>query len=305
MVFKIKLHIWRISLQLRVYLEKQHHLQTPFNKRFGGEFFKRIPTQSGVFWLLDSRRNVLLMDTGINIQQKLLVYKHFIPTYCEKNASPLIHEIHDIKWSLCPDYNSTQNLYRELLKKIKPAYEKLNVKNENYFFIQIARVDSNIHFNLTKKLLPHFSTYGSFRGRIVTQQAYSSLLRLLHFSFYNQPLTEWPLTLSRTTAPREYSIQYPESFSETGQLSWDQSLNDFLNGENNSLSKKVSLLEQKRKTQLDHFTHSLIVKDLKNLAKFYDQVCVKNAQFRKKMKLGSYIIDPEWLDAIDPLLKSI
>ena len=187
-------------------VSKNNSLHIPFNKRFGPEFFKRISEQAGVFWMLDNKRNLLLLDSCNNLRQKLWIYKHLVPIYCANNGSALINEIHDIQWTTCPDFIAAQNLQKELLTKFNPVYANININNKNFLFMQIKKEATQLIVRTTKKPQSGFATYGAFKGRVLTQQAYSALLRMLYFGTHQISAIDWPHPLNRSSVPAEFAL---------------------------------------------------------------------------------------------------
>ncbi len=90
-----------------------------FRQRFGPEFFRRVPSCQGVFWMTDIKRHWLFVGKSKNIKKRLQTFRY------EKNKE-FAHQVHNIQWRKCQSAEICHNWYEELLQCHRPQFNKLH-----------------------------------------------------------------------------------------------------------------------------------------------------------------------------------
>ena len=82
-----------------------------FSKRFRSGFFRQVPAEPGVFWFLNRRRELLHIESSLNLQASLV----YIRLYAGADEMTLLNEVRAIHWTPCGQADLLPELFNQLL----------------------------------------------------------------------------------------------------------------------------------------------------------------------------------------------
>lgn len=219
--------------------------QNPLAARFGEDFFKKVPTDAGVYFFLNEKREPLYIGKADCLRKRLRSYLAGKPGQTPEHILEMIELAHSIRWET---YSSGEKaLLREatLIRTMQPPFNIAGTWPATYLFCGIAVMGSEnglskVEFRLTHMddLGDNFETYGCFNHRGKTKAGYSALLRLFFAATCLRERFHLPARLCRTSPAYVYRAEIPSD--------WVNPLRVFLKGEDSSLLKLItkSLLER-------------------------------------------------------------
>ena len=274
----------------------------PFQKRFGPEFFKRIPDSPGVFWLLGSKRQLLFVGKSNNLKNRLQSYKRLNPSIITEKQQHLLHDIHDIHWTQCDTDSSAKRLETELLKKYSPSYNQTNSPSDNCSYIGYAWTDTALYFAHSQVVNPNLHFFGAFKGKAPVTAAYNALMRVMWMGLHRDPQFSYPLPLLKGSAPKQFHFSLPKQLLQSEQESWQLLLHNFFLGHSDMILHKLGKSIESVMGKNDSFHQNWLKRDLDCLKKFYEQGPIKNLRIRQLFAFDSPLVEAEWLD--DLILQS-
>lgn len=282
------------------------NLKNPFSDRFGPQFFKRIPDSPGVYWMIDSKRQLLYVGKSKNLRLRLMSYKYLKLERCSRKIKRLMQHVHDIQWTQCNSETSALLLENELLRRYKPPFNVINTRPETYFYVGFLWTPQLVDFGLSSNLedLINVNAHGAFRHRLLSHQAYTALLRLTWQSLNKNPQFHYPQPLTRPLAPTSYRLLVPPWARKTTALA--DRMEAFLDGRSIELLEVYEdLLQFAREQQVPGFTIHWLEQDKALLEKFFHQGPARNHYFRQKFGLPDPVIPQSLLDDLIVLAKTL
>lgn len=226
-----------------------------FRKRFGPEYFRRVPARPGVFWMTDAKRNWLFVGKSKNIKERLQAFRY------EKRPD-LSHQIHNIQWEECPSVEASNELHEVLLRRYRPPFNKSHQSDFSYSI----SLKMNSHYLLMRNNPPHPEGFMEFNLPFA-QKVAPSLMRSLWKLINPLPISDLPPPLTKTKAPEE--IQIPMKYwHDMGGL--QRKLYDLLSATNihclNDFSENIKFLKNQG---TDPFLISWLEKDHQSLQDYF------------------------------------
>ena len=113
----------KVSLtQLRLFPNAQ-----PLVERLGRDFFRSLPSHSGVYRLRDASNAVIYVGKAKNLRQRLSQYRVANPEQLPRRTIRLLHTAVTIDWEECPDELAALARERELLLALRPRFNRAGV----------------------------------------------------------------------------------------------------------------------------------------------------------------------------------
>jgi len=206
-------------------------LINPFAFRFSSEFFNRIPNQCGVYWMMDSRRNILYVGSAINLQVELRTFKDLKMRNIPQTLGDLISRVHQIDWSLSETIATAKSMKVLLVKQCHPPFNhssKKTKRTKDFYFLLTPRSGK-----LEISIVPNNNTfseniYGPFSNKIELQKIYSSIVRWMWLITGKQHPTLIPPILTKPIIANGFQIEIIRSHFNNHNLI--QSLHRYLKG---------------------------------------------------------------------------
>ena len=230
---------------------------TNFRKRFGPEYFRRVPSKPGVFWMIDAKRNWLFIGKSKNIKERLQAFRY-------ERKPELSALIHNINWSQCPDIKSSEQLYKELLLKHHPPFNKAHQSDFSYFIrFKISLYSLTINHGQPQPEMTDFTHFNLPFAQKIT----APLIRSIWYLVQPKRTISLPSPLTKDKLPPEIQIPLGHWHS-IGEL--ERGLYDLLDSANirllESFAKNITFLKARK---ADPVLTSWLEKDLKELKDYF------------------------------------
>ena len=271
-------------------------LHTRFDKRFGPEYFKRIPREPGVFWMNDSKRQLLLLGHSKNLQYKLLLLRSYLLHSTPHTDSEIIQQIHEIHWTHCENSEASFYLEKKLAEQFNSAYKIENTEGESYYYLNFQPSKNQFKLSMSQKPSQQKYSFGAFRGKSPSLATYSALLRWLRYYFQGGSAMQWPSPFNKQFMPQKWTIH--KSDSEINSPWLEKSIVNFFTGQNRDLLLCFTERIGKDIDTLDKFTRLWLHKDLCRLDRFYRAQITRNKNIIQCLGLNSHQVEPEWVAAL-------
>lgn len=99
----------------------------PLVKWLGKNFFKRLPKRPGVYLMRDAQENIVYVGKAKNLKQRLSSYRTANPDRLSRRHLKLLRQVVRIEWKLCRDENAALAKEAELLRSIRPKFNRAGV----------------------------------------------------------------------------------------------------------------------------------------------------------------------------------
>lgn len=148
----------------------------PLTERFGAAFFRGIPRVPGVYRMFDADNRLLYVGQSANLHERLGSYRHVHPDRDSKKTVRLVHLVRRIEWEVCHTPVRAVLRENELLRTLRPPFNRMNVYPQACWFIAVAREDKAVCLLLTRDMEAERTLHGAFKG---AAPAFAALVRLL------------------------------------------------------------------------------------------------------------------------------
>jgi hypothetical protein len=99
----------------------------PLVERLGREFFRKVPTQPGVYSMRDASGAVIYVGKAKNLRQRLRSYRVANPERVSRQHLRLMREVARIDFDLCPNESTALAREATLLRRLKPKFNRAGV----------------------------------------------------------------------------------------------------------------------------------------------------------------------------------
>ena len=238
----------------------------PLEERLGKQFFKNIPRSPGVYYLKDASGKPLYVGQSKNLRQRLYSYKNAHPRHTPKRIVRLVHEVHNITWECHSSPQAAVIRENELLRKLKPRFNRANVYPEGYRYLQLDRRKQALvvseHATAPKTKL----VFGAFKGAHRT--ALAALARLEYRIQRNQPHW-WQLPRHLAHPKRNLRLELSSEIDQEKAAQQFSRWIAFFSGSSRDLIDQT--LEQcSRFSNLSEFDTKFVVNDLETIENFFN-----------------------------------
>jgi predicted GIY-YIG superfamily endonuclease len=277
--------------------EQQLHLfdpAKPLIERLGVEFFRAVPRKPGVYIMSGEKDRVLYVGKSKNLRQRLYSYKNAKPDRVPRKIIRLVHSVKSITWEECDSEEAALLKENELLRTLRPKFNKMNTYPKAYGFIGLQRNGNEIEFWVGFEPKAGGSTYGAFKTGYM--RGYATLLRLL-WSALNQPQSphEFPTALIASKPPRTYTLRIDGNRGVLEPDSMATAIANYLGGISDELVQLL-LNSLPRTETLCTFQQKMQAEDLEILSGFFERGTKRNFQLRQQYGVTGPIILQEELD---------
>lgn len=260
---------------------------SPLEKRLGTQFFKAIPRSPGVYYLRDAAGTPLYVGQSQNLHQRLNSYKNAHPRHTSKRIVRLVHEVHHITWECLPNPQAAIIRENELLRQLKPRFNRANVYPEAYRYLQLEIRD--LKLVVTERATPPKTklVFGAFKG--AHRKALAALARL-EFRIRTKQPHWWQLPRRLGEPMRSLCIEFSDN-KDAGEVRYRIShWVTFFSGSSRQLVDQF--LEQcTHFTQLSEFDTDFVVSDLETIERFFILGPRRNQELAAMAGLDSPVIE--------------
>lgn len=148
----------------------------PLTDRLGAAFFRGIPRTPGVYRMFDEAGLLLYIGQSRDLHDRLTSYRHVHPDRDSRKTVRLVHLVRRIEWEVCDTPVSAVLRENELLRTLRPPFNRMNVYPQACWLIAVAREDESVRLSLTRDTEAEATFHGAFKGAAA---AFAALARLL------------------------------------------------------------------------------------------------------------------------------
>ena len=256
----------------------------PLTERLGTAFFRGIPEAPGVYRMFDEAGVLLYVGQSSDLRQRLNSYRHVHPDRDAKKTVRLVHLVRRIEWEVCDSAVSAVLRENELLRTLRPRFNRMNVYPKACFFIGLEREDELLRLTLTRDPKIKGKLFGAFKGAV---WPFASLCRLLFIASHRDvELGHFPARLLTATPLRTQSFSLEESVVSLVDQYWG--------GESVSLVEALTDVCSRVEMRTP-FEQNLLLADLVAIEEFYRRGPAKVKRLRHQANLKAAWVTPETL----------
>lgn len=182
----------------------------PLTEHLGAEFFRGIPKVPGVYRMFDATGALLYVGQSANLRDRLNSYRQVHPDRDSRKTVRLVHRVRRIEWEVCDSPVSAVLRENELLRTLRPRFNRMNVYPPACWFIAVAGDNDSWVLSLTRdRTTADAQLFGAFKG---ASAVFPALCRLLHV-LTEKPdgLSAFPARLLTATSVRRHRVVADES----------------------------------------------------------------------------------------------
>src|SRR5688572_23590710 len=129
------------------------HTPNPIARRFNLEFFSKIPSEAGVYFMRSRKGEILYVGKAKNLRSRLLSYRYARWGTAGDNILTLLEHVRKIEWEIFNCENQALVRERELIRALIPRYNVADAWEEDYLYIGLraSKATNELHFKLTSK----------------------------------------------------------------------------------------------------------------------------------------------------------
>lgn len=152
----------------------------PLVERLGADFFRQLPERPGVYLMQDAAGLVLYVGKAKNLRKRLTSYRVANPDRLGRRHLRLLRQVMRIELQECTDEAAALAKESELLRALKPKFNRAGVWPGNPRYMVWRLVGSKLELAISKTPTDGWQAFGPFGGGVVYLRA--SLVRLLWFA---------------------------------------------------------------------------------------------------------------------------
>ena len=256
----------------------------PLTERFGTAFFRGIPKVPGVYRMFGEHDELLYVGQSANLHDRLGSYRQVHPDRDSRKTNRLVHLVRRIEWEVSDSPVGAVLRENELLRTLRPRFNRMNVYPKACFFIGLERDGGLLRLTLTRDTTLAGKLFGAFKG---AAWPFASLCRLLFIASHKEVELGFFPTRLLTTAPLR-----TQSFSV--EASVVALVEDYLAGDSRELVEALTgaCSEVKMRTS---FEQNLMLADLIAAEEFFERGPRKVKQLKQRASLDGNRLEPELL----------
>ncbi len=256
----------------------------PLTERLGAAFFRSIPRVPGVYRMFDEAGFLLYVGQSSDLRDRLNSYRHVHPDRDSKKTIRLVHLVRRIDWEVCDSAVSAVLRENELLRTLRPRFNRMNVYPKACFFVGVERDAGLLRLVLTRDTTMGGKLFGAFKG---AAWPFASLCRLLFIaSREDVTFAHFPSRLLTTAPLRAQSFGLEKSVVSL--------VENYLAGESVSLVEMLTDVcsEVEMRTP---FEQNLMLADLVIVKEFFERGPRKVKRLKQRDHLDGNWVEPETL----------
>ena len=256
----------------------------PLTERLGCEFFHGIPRAPGVYRMFDEAGFLLYVGQSSDLRDRLNSYRHVHPERDSRKTNRLVHLVRRIDWEVCDSPVSAVLRENELLRTLRPRFNRMNVYPKACFFIGVERDGGLLRLTLTRDTTLTGKLFGAFKG---AAWPFASLCQLLFIASHRDVIFGHFPSRLLTTAPLR--TQYFGLEESVGSL-----VEDYMAGESVSLVEALTDVcsEVDMRTP---FEQNLMLADLVSVEEFFERGPQQVRRLRLRANVATTWVEPEAL----------
>ena len=256
----------------------------PLTDRLGAAFFRGIPRVPGVYRMFDEAGLLLYVGQSSDLRDRLNSYRHVHPDRDFRKTVRLVHLVRLIEWEVCDSPVSAVLRENELLRTLRPRFNRMNVYPKACFFIAMDREEGRLRLTLTRDTAAPGKLFGAFRG---AAWPFAAICRLLFIADHrDMSLGHFPSRLLTSAPLRTQSFGLEEALA--------QEVENYLAGDSMRLIE--SLMGVCAGVEMrTAFEQNLMLGDLVTVEEFFARGPAKVRRLRQQSDGAADWVEPEAL----------
>ena len=189
--------------------------------RLGVDFFRQLPKCPGVYLMRDAGENILYVGKAKNLRQRLYSYRIANPDRLGRRHLRLLRQVVRIEWRLCPDEAAALAQEAELLRSIRPKFNRAGVWPVKPKVVLWRNAENSLRLKIGETAETGWQSIGPLKG---ARWLRHSLAGLLWLATHETGIGGLPAGWAQGKMEDEAVIQFRNDISEVGRLL--QLLND-------------------------------------------------------------------------------
>jgi predicted GIY-YIG superfamily endonuclease len=149
----------------------------PLVERLGRDFFRQVPERPGVYLMRDEGGTVLYVGKARNLRKRLGTYRVANPDRMPRRHLRMLRSVASIELQECADESSALARESELLRSLKPRFNRAGTWPGSPRWFAWRRVGENLELSVTETPEAGWRTFGPLgRSAVILR---SLLVRLL------------------------------------------------------------------------------------------------------------------------------
>lgn len=154
----------------------------PLVERLGREFFRALPTDSGVYLLRDASDAILYVGKAKNLRQRLNQYRIANPERMPRRLLRLLHQSTRIEWQACTDEAAALARERDLLLTLRPRFNRAGVWPASTRYLAWRESPTALELTIRTEMESNWNGHGPFGAGAVHLR--HALVRLLWMAWH-------------------------------------------------------------------------------------------------------------------------
>jgi len=152
----------------------------PLVERLGQDFFRQLPGRPGVYLMKDAAEVVLYVGKAKSLRHRLSSYRVANPDRMGRRHLRLLRQVVRIELQECPDEAAALAREAELLRVLKPKFNRAGVWPGSPRFLVWRFVNGTAEWSIAKIPGPLWQEFGPFGSSVVYLRG--ALVRLLWYA---------------------------------------------------------------------------------------------------------------------------
>lgn len=120
-------------------------------ERLGRDFFRQLPRCAGVYLMQDRDGTILYVGKAKNLRQRLAAYRIANPDRLPRRSIRLLHQVRRVEWRECADEAAALALEAELLRALKPRFNRVGTWAAPKHYISWAVTEAGLRLELHRE----------------------------------------------------------------------------------------------------------------------------------------------------------
>jgi len=254
----------------------------PLVERLGAAFFRELPRAPGVYRMFDDAGQLIYVGKAKDLRARLASYRRTAGQ--GRKTVRLIHEARRIEWETCADETSASLRENELIRTLRPRFNRAGVWPRSARFVTVADLDDG--FRLALSTDPAGESYGAFRAGVGF--ALGALGRLLWLAWQR---CDDPARLPHALVARESIREFSGCHAEAP--GWRPDVRAFLATGSEALVERLVAGVPEPGTA---FGRGFVAAQFEVLAEFRRRGPLRNERLKARFAPAAVALAPEQLD---------
>ena len=152
-----------------------------FDKKFGESFLKQVSTSPGVYRIFNNEKQLIYVGKAKNLRRRLSQYRNAKRRKRHYKMRMIVQEAVEITFEACNTELEAFLTENRIIREYRPKWNTAGAFSFLYPVIGTSISNGRVNFCYTTspELLRNYTIHGAYRSRMITGQAFISLMSLL------------------------------------------------------------------------------------------------------------------------------